>query len=116
MLWQERLTMISYAEALQKVLETVSPLAPVEKALSDAAGLVLAEPAIARWDMPRHNNSAMDGFAIAGAAGKAETDFSIIGSAYAGRPFPGRVLPGQAVLITTGASPVSYTHLRAHET
>ena len=67
MLWQERLTMISYAEALQKVLETVSPLAPVETALSDAAGLVLAAPAIARWDMPRHNNSAMDGFAIAGA-------------------------------------------------
>lgn len=104
MLWQERLTMISYAEALQKVLETVSPLAPVEKALSDAAGLVLAAPAIARWDMPRHNNSAMDGFAIAGAAGKAEMDFSIIGSAYAGHPFPGKVLPGQAVLITTGAS------------
>ena len=96
--------MISYAEALQKVLETVSPLGPVEKALADAAGCVLAAPAIAQWDMPRSNNSAMDGFAISAAAGKAETDFSIIGSAYAGHPFPGRIMPGQAVRITTGAT------------
>ena len=63
--------MISYAEALQKVLETVSPLGPVEKALADAAGCVLAAPAIAQWDMPCSNNSAMDGFAISAAAGKA---------------------------------------------
>ena len=96
--------MISYAEALQKVLETVSPLAPVEKALPEAAGLVLAAPAIARWDMPRKDNSAMDGFAISAGAGKAATDFSIIGSSYAGHPFADRVLPGQAVRITTGAT------------
>jgi len=96
--------MISYAEALQKVLETVTPLPPVEMALADAAGCVLAAPAIARWDMPHSDNSAMDGFAIAGARGKATTDFSIIGSSFAGHPFPGRVLPGQAARITTGAT------------
>ncbi len=96
--------MISYEEALQKVLDAVSPLAPVEKALADAAGLVLAAPAIARWDMPRCDNSAMDGFAISGVPEKTETDFAIIGNSYAGQPFPGRVLPGQATRITTGAT------------
>lgn len=96
--------MLSYAQALQKVLETVSPLAPVEKSLSDAAGFVLAAPAIAHWDMPRSDNSAMDGFAISAVPGKTETDFSIIGSSYAGHPFTGRMLPGQATRITTGAT------------
>jgi len=96
--------MISYTEALQKVLETISALAPVDKALSDAAGLVLAAPAIARWDMPRSDNSAMDGFALSVVSGEGERDFTIIGSSYAGHPFPGRVRPGQAVRITTGAT------------
>jgi molybdopterin molybdotransferase len=96
--------MISYEEALQKVLDVVSPLAPLEKALTDAAGLVLAAPAIARWDMPRCDNSAMDGFAISGVPEKTETEFAIIGNSYAGHPFSDRVLPGQATRITTGAT------------
>jgi len=96
--------MISYEEALQKVLDAVSPLAPLEKPLADAAGLVLAAPAIARWDMPRCDNSAMDGFAIFGGPEKTETDFAIIGNSYAGHPFSDRVLPGQATRITTGAT------------
>jgi len=96
--------MISYEEALQKVLDAVSPLAPLEKAMADAAGLVLAAPAIARWDMPRCDNSAMDGFAISSVPEKTETDFAIIGNSYAGQPFSNRVLPGQATRITTGAT------------
>ncbi len=96
--------MISYEEALQKVLDAVSPLAPLEKALADAAGLVLAAPAMARWDMPLCDNSAMDGFAISGVPEKTETDFAIIGNSYAGHPFSDRVLPGQATRITTGAT------------
>jgi len=96
--------MINYEEALQKVLDAVSPLAPVETALADAAGLVLAAPAIARWDMPRCDNSAMDGFAISIVPEKTGTGFSIIGSSYAGHPFPDKILPGQAIRIMTGAA------------
>jgi molybdopterin molybdotransferase len=96
--------MISYEEALQKVLDAVAPLAPLEKALADAAGLVLAAPAMARWDMPRCDNSAMDGFAISGVPEKTETEFAIIGNSYAGHPFSDRVLPAQATRITTGAT------------
>jgi molybdopterin molybdotransferase len=96
--------MISYDEALQKVLGTVSPLEPIEKPLDESQGLVLALSAVARWDMPRSNNSAMDGFAISGGPEQSEAGLEIIGASYAGHPFPGEVSPGHAVRITTGAA------------
>jgi molybdopterin molybdotransferase len=51
--------------------------------------------------MPRADNSAMDGFAVASAS--ATGRLVIIGTAYAGHPFVGTVGPGSAVRITTGA-------------
>lgn len=95
--------MISYDEALQQVIETLAPLAPEERFLPDAAGCVLADPAIARWDMPRCDNSAMDGFAVNGNAEGTNRSLKIIGASYAGSPFAGSVRAGQAVRITTGA-------------
>lgn len=95
--------MITYDEAVQLVLNNVSPLTPVKLALDDAAGLVLSTRATARWDMPRCNNSAMDGFAIDGSAESADAVFEIVGASYAGHPFSGAVLRGKAIRITTGA-------------
>jgi molybdopterin molybdotransferase len=95
--------MITYDEALQRVLNAVSPLPPVELALEEAAGLALAAPATARWDMPRCDNSAMDGFAIASNPKKNDAVFEIIGASYAGHPFNGEVQQGKAIRITTGA-------------
>ncbi len=95
--------MIGYDEALQQVLETVSPLKPIEIPLDRAQGLVLASPTFARWDMPRCDNSAMDGFAIGRATEKPATDLRIIGASFAGHPCLAKVIPGQAVRITTGA-------------
>jgi len=95
--------MLNYDQALQQVLATVAPLAPRTLPLTEAGGMVLAAPARARWDMPRCDNSAMDGFAIA-APGNAESlTFQVIGVAFAGHPFAGRLAPGKAVRITTGA-------------
>jgi len=95
--------MISYDQALQQVIETLAPLAPEERFLPEAAGCVLADPAIARWDMPRCDNSAMDGFAVSGNAAGNNRSLKIIGASYAGTPFTGNVQAGQAVRITTGA-------------
>lgn len=95
--------MISYQEALQCVIESVSPLEPRLTSLQEAAGLVLARPAQALWQMPPWDNSAMDGFAINGAPQNIAAAFSIMGCSYAGRPHAGRVNPGEAVRITTGA-------------
>lgn len=58
--------MISYDDALQRIMDSVTPLPPIEVALDGATGHVLALPAVSRWDMPRYDNSAMDGFALAG--------------------------------------------------
>ncbi len=95
--------MIGYDDALSKVLENVSPLTPREIPLAESAGLVLAGPARARWDMPRCDNAAMDGFALAGGPELSGLALTIIGASYAGHLFAGRVQPGQAVRITTGA-------------
>ena len=72
--------MITYDEALQRVLNAVSPLPSIELALEEAAGLALAAPATARWDMPRWDNSAMDGFAIASNPEKNDAVFEIMGA------------------------------------
>ena len=96
--------MITYDDALQLVLKAVSPLPSIELALEDAAGLVLATPATARWNMPPCDNSAMDGFAISNTPEKTEAVFEIIDASYAGHPFSGEVLRGKAIRITTGAT------------
>jgi molybdopterin molybdotransferase len=94
--------MLTYDQALQLVLETVASLPPRALPLAEALGLVLAAPARARWDMPRCDNSAMDGFAVA-VSSDSGANYVIIGAAYAGHPFHGRLASGEAVRITTGA-------------
>src|SRR6478752_6557892 len=73
---------------------------PVRSAL----GRVLAEDIVSPVNVPSHRNSAMDGWAMRGAdfASEGETTLEEIGVAFAGKPFGGRVAPGQCVRIMTG--------------
>jgi molybdopterin molybdotransferase len=72
---------------------------PVRSAL----GRVLAEDVLSPVDVPAHRNSAMDGWALRGADLKdGETPLTEIGASFAGRPFGGKVGPGQCVRIMTG--------------
>ncbi|HZZ92833.1 MAG TPA: gephyrin-like molybdotransferase Glp [Usitatibacter sp.] len=73
---------------------------PVRSAL----GRVLAEDVLSPVDVPAHRNSAMDGWAMRGAdlQADAETTLTEVGTAFAGRPFAGRLEPGQCVRIMTG--------------
>lgn len=96
--------MLPYKDALSSVLETVQPLTPCEILTADAGGLVLAEAVEAHWDMPRCDNSAMDGYAIAGESSAEDSPLEIIGASYAGHPFSGTVPAGQSIRITTGAA------------
>jgi molybdopterin molybdotransferase len=96
--------MISYNEALQRVLDTLSAMQPNEVSINEAAGLVLASPAKARWDMPACDNSAMDGFAMAGSPLSPGNGLVIVGASYAGHPYSSEVQQGQTVRITTGAA------------
>jgi len=95
--------MLTYEKALQHVLQTVEPLTPQKHPLLEAAGLTLAEAVSSRWDMPRFDNSAMDGFAIADHPNEVKGSLEIVGTSYAGHPFAGAITSGQAVRITTGA-------------
>jgi molybdopterin molybdotransferase len=56
-------------------------------------------------DVPAHDNSAMDGYAVRAAdlSSAGETRLTVAGTALAGQPFSGRVGPGECVRIMTGA-------------
>ena len=97
---------LTVAEARQHLLTTLTPVAGWEcVAIRDALGRVLSRPVIAPFDVPAHDNSAMDGFAVRfeDLSGDGETGLKVVGTAYAGRAFSGIVGAGQAVRVMTGA-------------
>ncbi len=97
--------MISFEEARDIILTSVSPVGTERINLLDTAGRVLAEDMIAPWDMPLWDNSAMDGFAV-NAADFGKTPCTLKVSAFlpAGAKADGiRVEQGSAVRIMTGS-------------
>lgn len=84
----------------------LAPVTAVER-LNIRAALerVLAEDVISPVNVPQHDNSAMDGYAVRFDDLKqdGEATLKVIGAAFAGKPFDGSVGPGQAVRIMTGA-------------
>jgi len=73
--------------------------------LSEALGRVLAGDILSPIDLPGHDNSAMDGWALRSADLRADTDTQLtqVGTALAGHPYAGPVGPGECVRIMTGA-------------
>lgn len=97
--------LIPVAEALARVLASVTH--PVESetiALAEAAGRTLAADIIASRTQPPFPASAMDGYAVRSAdAAMPGADLRLIGTSAAGHGFTGRIGPGEAVRIFTGA-------------
>jgi molybdopterin molybdotransferase len=94
------------ADAVARILAEVHPVTDAETiAVRGALGRVLQADVVSLIDVPAHTNSAMDGYALAGAdlVADAEVHLEIIGVAAAGRPFDGRVSAGKCVRILTGA-------------
>jgi len=84
----------------------VTPVQQVQEVpLFEALGRVLAAEVLSPFDVPPHDNSAMDGFAFAGAAlaPGAALALQVVGTALAGKAWQGRVGPRQCVKIMTGA-------------
>lgn len=99
-------TTLSAAEARDRMVKEVSPIIGSEfLPIRSALGRVLAADIIARHDVPAHDNSAMDGYAIRfdSLSGEGETRLAVVGAALAGNAFSGMVGKGQAVRIMTGA-------------
>jgi molybdopterin molybdotransferase len=84
----------------------VRPVSGIEKLPVRAAlGRVLAKDIVSPINVPSHDNSAMDGYAVRSddlGAGEPVT-LTEIGAAYAGREFSGEVRRGQCVRVMTGA-------------
>src|SRR5229473_1766244 len=84
----------------------VKPVSGVEKLPVRAAlGRVLAKDVVSPINVPAHDNSAMDGYAVRNddlGAGEPMT-LTEIGTAYAGREFTSEVGSGECVRIMTGA-------------
>jgi molybdopterin molybdotransferase len=84
----------------------VHPVAEVESVgIFEALGRVLAQDVISPISVPPHDNSAMDGYAFAGAQLKDDSPLAleVAGTALAGKAWQGTVGPGQCVKIMTGA-------------
>lgn len=96
---------LSVAQARDILLDAVSPVEGWETVpIRSALGRVLMRDVIAPFDVPAHDNSAMDGYAVrAEDLTGAETRLAVVGTAYAGGAFSGVVGPGQAVRVMTGA-------------
>ena len=96
--------MISIAEALEAVLGGCAALDPVEIAIDDALGCVLAEPVVADEASPPFANSAMDGYAVHAAdTADAPVTLAVVGTVLAGQHRSEPVGRSEAVRIMTGA-------------
>jgi molybdopterin molybdotransferase len=91
-------------KARQAILACLAPIKETEKVqVREALGRVLGEDIVPSINVPAHDNSAMDGYAVRSSDLNENTSLEEIGSALAGRPFHGKVGPGQCVRIMTGA-------------
>lgn len=99
---------IPVAEAVRQVMEHAASIESEIVSLEDAYGRVLAEPIIAKHDVPPFDRSPYDGFAIrsldsVGAAGDNRVSFSVVGEIGAGHVGEKPIGEKEAYRIMTGA-------------
>ncbi len=98
------MALLPVEEALARMLEGLQPIGAERAMLDEALGRTLAGPIAARRDQPPFAASAMDGYAVHAAdTTNVPVDLAVIGEARAGEAFSGRLRPGEAVRIFTGA-------------
>ena len=94
------------AQAQEFIARLVPRVQAIEKvALRAALGRVLARDVVSPIDVPSHDNSAMDGYALRGSelAAAGDSVFALAGAGFAGARFVGDVGPRECVRIMTGA-------------
>jgi molybdopterin molybdotransferase len=92
-------------KASEAIRACVSPITATERiGIREALGRVLAQDIVPSINVPAHDNSAMDGYALRFSdLEPGETALTEIGSALAGRIFGGKVGAGECVRVMTGA-------------
>jgi molybdopterin molybdotransferase len=93
------------AKAREYIRAFLTPVTAVERLhLRAALGRVLAQQIRSSIEVPSHDNSAMDGYAVrfADLEANAESSLKVVGTSFAGKPFQGGLGPREAVRIMTG--------------
>ena len=99
-------SLLTVEQAQSRIMALATAIAQTEtRAIRDALGHVLAESITSPINVPPDANSAMDGYAVRATdlPASGDTTLSVIGTAWAGRPYAGEVGDGQCVRIMTGA-------------
>jgi molybdopterin molybdotransferase len=93
------------SDVIAVVMSKVPAVRPEAVAVADSWGRILTEDVVARRTIPPFDSSAMDGFALCfeGPAASAGADFDVVATIAAGNRWDGRLRPGQAARIMTGA-------------
>lgn len=99
---------ISLEEAMDILIDHITPGKTGRKPLEDCLGLALSEDVYALLDMPPFSRSAQDGYALCskdsvGADAENPVKLKVTGKIYAGDHLEVQVRPGEAVRIMTGA-------------
>jgi len=100
--------MIPFEDALSLVLSHAKPLEAISVPLEQCFGYCLAESVMARMDLPRFDNSAMDGFGVrladvAGASAESPVRLRLVSTVRAGDEAGKELLPGTTTKVLTGA-------------
>ena len=90
-------------EARENMLAVIEALPAESLPLAEAAGRILAADCSAAIDLPRFDNSAMDGYAVRATDAGTGAKLRCIGEVAAGSEFDGEVGEGQCVRIFTGS-------------
>lgn len=99
---------IQVAEAVERVMKSVHKMGTEVLPLEDTYGRVLAEPIVAKHDVPPFDRSPYDGFAIraedsAGASGGERKAFTVVGEIGAGHVADRPIERSESFRIMTGA-------------
>jgi len=87
------------------IRQFLAPITAIERVhIRAALDRVLAEDVVSPFDVPGHDNSAMDGWAVrfADLATDGETTLARVGDSFAGKPYGGGIASGETVRIFTG--------------
>src|SRR4051812_1343447 len=93
------------AKARSLIRTFLSPVSAVERVhVRQSLGRVLAADVVSPIDVPGHDNSAMDGYAVRFEDLQADSETALrrVGESFAGKPWQGMLARGECVRIFTG--------------
>ena len=94
------------SDALKKIYTAISPISESETVpIRESLNRILATDIISSLNVPTATNSAMDGYALHGAniPQKGTSIIKVVGTAFAGKPYQGKIGQGECIRIMTGA-------------